>query len=242
MIYRRWIIMGILSMFFGCRQSGPYQFKDGQWYYRDLLIEAADAKSFEPLNAFFARDRHTGFFKNKQIGESKGLYFKALNEHYAKDDEHVFYAEVYRKGQEYFSIKHDRIVILDADPLKVRVINDDFIADDKHVFFKGKVFPSNDPENFQVLDYGYAKDSRQVYFDTQVLPEPDASNLVILDLHYIKDNKQVFYLEMDYSSGKMKSILIKDADAASFTTETSGNDSGDAKDQHHSYLQGKRLK
>ncbi len=213
MIYRRWIIMGILSMLFGCRQSGPYQFKDGQWYYRDLLIEAADAKSFEPLN-----------------------------EHYAKDDQHVFYAEVYRKGQEYFSIKHDRILILDAEPLKVRVINDDFIADDKRVFFKGNVFPSDDPEKFQVLDYGYAKDSRRVYFDTQVLPQPEASSLVVLDLHYIKDNKQVFYLEMDYSSGKMKSILIKDADAASFTTETSGNDAGDAKDKHHTYLQGKRVK
>src|SRR5262249_45612959 len=122
------LTMGLLSFLFGCgadeysgKRGGPWQQKEGAWHYRELPIEGADAKSFA-----------------------------VLNDNYAKDKDNVYYGDTYRKGQEYYTVKHSRLRVLkDVDAATFRYLNYDYSRDKSSVFYEGVRFPVKDVETFE---------------------------------------------------------------------------------------------
>ena len=168
--------MGLVSFLFGCgdektsgQQAGPWQQKEGAWYYRELPIEGADAKTFE-----------------------------VLNDNYAKDKGEVYYGDTYRKGQEYYLIKHSRLRVLKgADPATFRYLNYDYSRDKSSVFYEGVAFPVKDVDTFELIDRAYARDRVTAYYHQQPIPGSDGSTFAVIDGGYSKDARQVFYSTLE---------------------------------------------
>jgi len=135
--------MGLLSFLFGCgEKEGPFQQKEGAWYYLETLIEGADAKSFQ-----------------------------VLSKHYAKDKNRVYHGDTYRDGREYYMIKHSRAKVLEgADPATFRYLNYDYARDRASVFYEGVAFPVKDVETFELLDRAFARDRVSGYYQQRPIP------------------------------------------------------------------------
>ena len=94
-----------------CGKSEPeFVLKDGAWHYRTAAIAQADAASFKPLDS-----------------------------HYAKDRRQVYWGDSYRKGQEYYSIRHDRVLaIAGADAQSFRLLPHDYARDAASLYYEGR--------------------------------------------------------------------------------------------------------
>jgi hypothetical protein len=188
------LAMGLLSFLFGCgddeysrKKGGPWQQKEGAWHYRELPIESADAKSFE-----------------------------VLNDNYAKDKGNVYYGDTYRKGQEYYTIKHSRLRVLkDVDPATFRYLNYDYSRDKSSVFYEGVAFPVKDIETFELIDREYARDRITAYFRQRPIAGSDGSTFTIMEGGYSKDARHIFYSGLN-PSGTERSTLVKGARQESF--------------------------
>ncbi len=168
----RMIAMGLLSFLFGCseedkpyRKTGPFYQKEGQWYYRDLRIEDADAKSFT-----------------------------VINDNYAKDKDNVYFGDTYRKGQEYYTVKHSRLRLLKGvDPATFRYLNYDYSRDKSSVFYEGVAFPVKDIETFELIDREYARDRVTAYYRRRQIAGSEGITFAIIGGGYSKDANHIFY-------------------------------------------------
>ena len=238
--------MGILSFLLGCRARNPYYKQKGTWYYDDRVINVTAADKFTPLNNRFARTIHAGYYRGSVIDSSDGPSFEALNEHYAKDKASVFYCDTYRKGQEYYTIKHNSIIkITNAEPGTFACLEQGYAKDSKNVYYEGYAFPVKDVAGFQVLDYGFAKDHYTGYFEQKSVAGSDGESFTVVDSHYAKDKKSVFYCSINRdepNAPRIVSLLIKGADAATFVLATDSTGKTDASDKNARYLNGIKLK
>lgn len=182
--------MGLLSFLFGCgEKEAPFQQKGGAWHYRELPIEGADPKSFQ-----------------------------ALNDNYAKDKDRVWYGDTYRKGQEYYLIKHPRLKVLDADAATFRYLDYDYARDKSSVFYEGVAFSVKDIATFELIDRAYARDRVTGYYYQRPIPGSDGSSFAMLGHGYSKDARHVFYstLEPRGTEPIRRSIPVKGAKPDSF--------------------------
>jgi hypothetical protein len=207
------LAMGLLSFLFGCGETkNPFEQKDGAWYYLESLIEGADAKTFQ-----------------------------VLNENYAKDKDRVYYGDTYRKGQEYYAIKHSRVKVLDrADPATFRYLNYDYARDKSSVFYEGVAFAIKDIGTFELIDRAYARDRVTGYYHQRPIPGSDGASFVVLGSSYSRDARQVFYstLVPRGTDPIRRSTPIKGALPESFKVLDSD---GYAADASQAYYQGEVL-
>ena len=198
--------MGLLAFLFGCgddnppgQKGGPWQQKEGAWYYRELPIEGADAKSFE-----------------------------VLNDNYAKDKNDVYYGDTYRKGQEYYMIKHSRLRVLKgADPATFRYLNYDYSRDKSSAFYEGVAFPVQDIETFELIDRAYARDRVTAYYQQRPIPGSDGSSFAVIEGGYSRDARHIFYSGLD-PRGTERSTALKGARPESFQVLGGGGYAADA--------------
>lgn len=235
------LVMGILSFLFGCSDSSSYKKENGQWYYKELLLEARPDGSLKAINEFFAHDSRQAFYRNAVIAGSDAESFKALSEHYAKDKAHVYYCDTYRKGQEYYAILHNSIsVISDADPLTFTYLESNYAKDRSQAFYEGKSFPVRDAGSFRLLEYGFAKDSLRGYYLQTEIAESHGKTFVNLDNEYSKDARYVYFSKVqtrtDSASVPVTKIL-QTADVSSFEVLEKGY----AKDSKSVFYKGKPL-
>jgi hypothetical protein len=197
------IAMGLLSFLFGCGEKEvPFHRKDGAWHYRELPIEGADAKSFQ-----------------------------AINDNYAKDKARVYFGDTYRKGQEYYMIKHSRLRVLDsADPATFRYLNHDYARDKASVFYEGVAFAVKDIETFELIDREYARDRVTAYYHQRPIPGSDGSTFAVIESSYSRDAKQIFYstLEPRGTDPIRRSTPVKGARLDSFKVLGGGGYAADA--------------
>ena len=184
-------IMGLLSFLFGCAEKeAPFQEKGGLWHYRELRIEDADAKTFQ-----------------------------VINENYARDKGRVYYGDTYRKGQEYYMIKHSRLRVLDgADPATFRYLNYDYARDKAAVFYEGVAFPVKDVQTFELIDRAFARDRVTGYYQQRPIPGSDGTSFTRVDDRYSKDARHVFHsaTEPRGTDPIRRSTLVKGALPGSF--------------------------
>jgi len=103
-------IVFLVAAVAACEKAPPPFAREGSvWRYKGTVVEEADAPSFAPLS-----------------------------DHYAKDRQRVYYADTYRKGQEYYSVAHPRVVeIAGADAATFRYMERGYARDASRVYFEG---------------------------------------------------------------------------------------------------------
>jgi hypothetical protein len=216
------IQMGLLAFLFGCGNQGPYQKKQGEWYWKDERMTVAPGASVTPLNSQFAKADNEAFFRSSPISGADGHSFEALNDHYAKDARRVYYCDDYRDGKEYFLIKHIRIVAIPgADAASFRMLDDYYARDSARVYFDGVPFAVADVASFEVLSYVHARDHVTGYYVQRPVPGSDGRTFVSVDEHYSKDRANVFYSGLailNGGAGEMRNVKLPGADAASFAS------------------------
>jgi len=185
------LAMGLLSFLFGCGEKDePFRQKEGAWYYLETAIEGADAKSFQ-----------------------------VLSKHYAKDKNRVYHGDTYRKGQEYYMIKHTRVRVIDgADAATFRYLDHEYARDRTSMFYEGTAFPVKDIESFELLDFAFARDRVTGYYRQRPIPGSDGSTFAVIDSSYSRDARQVFYsaLEPRGTGPNRWTTLVKGARPDSF--------------------------
>lgn len=235
------VVTGILSFLFGCSDSSSYKKENGQWYYKDVLLEAEPNGSLKPLDEYFALDSRNVFYRNAVIPGSDAASFTALSEHYAKDKAHVYYCETYRKGQEYYAVLHNRIsVISDADPLTFTYLESNYAKDRSKAFYEGKSFPVRDATTFKMLEYGFAKDTLRGYYLQTEIAESHGMTFVSLDNEYSKDAQNVYFSTMQTRTDSASvpiTWIVQNAASSSFEVLEKGY----AKDHKNVFYKGKPL-
>lgn len=223
--------------------GGPYHQKDGMWFFENEHMRVPDGEKVTALNNRFARTPTLAFYRSSIIEGADAATFQALTEHYAKDKNHVWYADTYRKGQEYFSIVHDRILELsDADPATFVSLdtphaeNDlGYAKDSRHVWFEGQRMTIGDIASFQVQSYGFARDNTTGYYMREPVPGSDGRTFAQIDDAYSRDARHIFF--SDVVLGQPTQIvnrIVEGADMATFAPLERGY----AKDARAVYFDG----
>jgi len=239
---RLFALMGLLSFLFGCDKKGDYHRKGGDWYYKDHKLTMESSAGFTPLNATFARASDHGYYRDQRITQSDGATFEALSEHYARDRARVFYGDTYRKVEEYWAVRYNRVVAIDgADPSTFQYLGSDHGKDARHVYLAGRPVPVRDVGSFVLLDHGFSRDTLTGYYHLHVVPGSDGATFVGLANHYARDGKSVFHAALVYRANstpeRLRSVRIDGADIATFTAL----DDGYAKDSRRIYFEGRNI-
>lgn len=197
---RKAIMFAALLALIGCSPTGPYTKKDGAWYFERDQVPVPAGETLKPLNRRFAKSETMAFFRATPIPDAHIPSFEALSEHYARDRSQVWWADTYRKGQEYFSIVHDRITPLEgADPASFVVLDQDYARDRSRVWYEGKSFTA-DAATFEVLDYGFGRDTVSGYYMREPIPGSDGKTFEIIDDEWSKDAGRVFWSDIDLTA------------------------------------------
>lgn len=171
--------------------------------------------------------------------------FEALDEQYARDKARVYFCDTYRKGQEYYTVKYNRIDVLgSADTASFRVINGGYARDAKQLFYEGKRMAVKDLESFVPLEHPYAKDKLVGYYVRTPVAGSDGASFTVLNGHYAKDKVHVYYSYVQRGEpnvpGVPRSVRVIGADVATFEVLSGGDEDADAKDKLGRFKQGKR--
>lgn len=232
-------MVGLVSLLTGCSSKEPYQQRNGVWTFEDQPITLQPGEHLTPLIASFAKTERHGYFRGLPLETSDGGSFEALNEHYAKDRQWVYYCDAYRVGQDYFSSPRRRVNVLEADPASFKILKTGYARDAKKLFFEGQPFPVKDLNSFEILEYGFARDRISGYYQQTIIPGSNGGNFAVLDNHYSKDKAHVFYSYNDLNTSPvvLRHQRLDGAMPDSFTTLESGY----AKDAKRVYHKGKPL-
>ena len=208
----------------GCGDGAGYRRVDGEWRYEDLPVPTADPASFRPLNATFARDAQRGFYRGSPVAGSEGLSFEALSVHEARDRRAVYWADTYRKGQEYWSIRHLRVVELAAaDPASFRVLGHGYSRDHRQAWFEGEPFKVRDVASFEPLNTMFARDKVRGYYERIEIAGSDGASFSMVDphdLYYARDRHRVYHARIDVDTqpdrARPSVTVVPGADPATF--------------------------
>jgi DKNYY family len=196
----------------GCSREAPYQLRQGRWTFEGQPVAGADTASFQALNATFARDHKTGYYRGVAIPDSEGESFQALSENDARDSRTVWYADTYRKGQEYWTIKHQRVsVVAGADAASYRHLGEDYTVDRHRAYYTGLPFAVRDAASFEVLGSGYTRDRLRGYFERQEIAGSDGARMVLLDIHesrHAQDGQRVYYADIELGDPKRRAYPL----------------------------------
>ena len=206
-----------------CKKSGYEKTKEGSVYYKDRRVDEADYASFEELNEVFAHDKSRGYYRGIAITGAAGASFKALDDHYGKDQTTVFYCDNYIDFKLFETTRKDKIVRVpnaDADSF-VAIANEnvyDYAKDKFRCYYKGVGFAVNDIASFAPLDYSFGKDNKTGYFNLKPVAGSTGRSFTVLSRNFAKDGRTAYYAWSLVDGPAPAGIqAIKSADPASFT-------------------------
>ncbi len=219
----------------GCGDSG-YEKRSGVWHYDDQPIRRKLAEPFKPIKGAFARDAEVGYYRGSPIAESDGPTFEPLDDHYARDKLNAYFCDTYRKGQEVYTHKYSRVILLEGvAPGSFRVLKDRYARDDTKLFFEGGHVPVKDINTFEILSSDFQRDRVTGYYMRRPIPGSDGSTFAVVDDGYSKDKAGIYYSSHDRDDGAMryKTLRIAGASPASFVAKGAGY-AVDAQQAYHS--------
>lgn len=151
-------------------------------------------KNFEVLNGSFGKNDTAVFYKEHLIEGADPGTFTALDDHYAKDENKVFYCNEERESQNYYLTQRNIIFkINDADPQSFDVLGDQYAKDKSAAYYKGLAFGVKDPDSLNIIEARFLKDRFRVYFDQKTVENADPSSFQIMNNHYARDRHTVYY-------------------------------------------------
>ncbi|MBU2524693.1 DKNYY domain-containing protein [Patescibacteria group bacterium] len=231
--------------------------------YEDIVLEDANADSFELISRFFAKNDKNVFLIDplppKKIEGANPKTFIVLEETLdrilGKDDKNVYFYEK---------------VLKDADPKSFRIVNKSYTRDDKTIFYQDEPRYDIDVKSFEVLHWDTVKDKNNVYDSNgQVVEGADPNtfqsykstkgvNFFFVDKNYVWQgygkieglDPASFKVICDLTYGMSSEIYIKDkkgvyynetiipnADPATFKC-TEGSPDFEAEDKKYKYRYG----
>jgi len=227
MLSRPSLILTLLLAAFGlaaCDSSG-YHRSSGEWTHGDHAFTPQDPATFKPLDDRFARDAVRGYYRGSVVAGSDGASFIVVSENEARDKSNVYYCDTYRKGQEYWSIKHLRIERIEgADPATYTSIGEGYSRDRRHVYAEGVPFKVREPATFEPLGGDFARDSQRGYYARTEIPNSDGPSFETIDARhpaYARDRTSGYYGYLDLDTPREANVrprevvrTLRDADPA----------------------------
>ena len=212
-----WFALSLLTGFTGlsgCDVRSGYTQKDGLWNYGGTRqFVPVDAGSFKPIDDIFAKDARHGYYRGSVIEGSLGKSFEVLSEHEARDALSVFYADTYRKGQEYYTQRHNRVLaIAGADPVSYRPLAHDYSRDARQVYYEGIAFKVRDVASFEPLDARYARDTQRGYYERIEIPGSHGPSFALLDVRaaeFARDRAQVYHGSIDTTEANAPKPVLR---------------------------------
>jgi hypothetical protein len=115
--------------------TGGYGRDAARVYFEGVAFSVQDAASFTVLEYSFAKDRFTGYYLQEPIAGSDGPTFTGIDNHYAKDKDHVFYSWLNTGGSGSAAVK---TVALDgAQPAGFVALDSGYAKSGDIVFYQG---------------------------------------------------------------------------------------------------------
>jgi hypothetical protein len=201
----------------------------GHYYYQHKKLNV-DAATFEMVNKGFFKDKHWVYYTDwdsLRTTTYSSLGFTKLNDHYAFNNENLYYNSYV-----------DRNPLKDENNMSIEVIsiskeapialNDFFVKVDGSIFYKGYELKEAKADSFVALSEYVGKDDQRVFYEMTPLIDADPLTFVFLDGLFAKDALHVYW------NGK----LLKGADPGSF--QITGHATGE--DNNYKYSREDRVK
>lgn len=181
------MLSGIVSF---TRCSSGYK-KDGD----KVLFNGKEVdKDLKILNKVFAKNDSTVFFKEYPVTGAAISSFTALDEHYAKDRNTVYYCDEYREGQNYYLTKRTTVDrVKNADPASFSVIESGYAKDKIRAYSEGIGFAVKDVATIEVINGRFIKDKTGVYFEKAPVQGSDAASFRVVNNNYAQDTAHIYY-------------------------------------------------
>lgn len=253
------LLTGILPLL---RCSSGYREKDGKVTFNGRQITD---KYFVVLNNAFAKDSTTAWYKERSVSEADVTTFVAIDEHYAKDKNNVYYCDEYREGQHYYLTKRQVIAkIKKALPSSFAGLKYGYAKDGERAYFEGVAFAVKDVATFISIDPHFTKDDLQAYLNCKPIAGSNGKTFELMADNFAKDTANIYYYGytgegqhnicalpcdrqsfeiLDYRYSKDKAhvfflgFTVKDADGATFKILGSGY----SKDKAAVYFEAKQV-
>lgn len=185
------VVFGIVPM---VRCGAGYQKKNGKVTFNGKEIAN---KNFVVLNDAFGKDDTAAYYKEYSISGADIKTFTALDRHYAKDANTVYYCDEEREGQNYYLTKHSVIKsIKGAKPATFTILGDGmegYAKDSEQAYYGGTGFKVTDVTTLTVINGRFVKDQYAVYFDQVRVTNADPASFQVVNEFYAKDAQRVFY-------------------------------------------------
>lgn len=158
-----------------------------QAFYKGLVINNSDGKSFQPLEGGFSKDSKRVFYMYQSIRNADSKSFQVINKGpFSYDDHNIYF---YWKS-------------IGAKDINSFEVIDALGAKDNQYYYKTSIagdslhigkYPIKDKNTFQLLDHRYSKDKFQVYFDGEIVQGADSKTFEVIDYAKGQDSKSLFY-------------------------------------------------
>ena len=173
------------------RCSSGYKTEDGKVTFDGEVITD---KSFIVLSDEFAKDSTSAYYKRYPIPSTDLSTFTAVDEHYAKDNNKVYYCNEYREGQNYYLTKRSTILILhNANPQKFTSLGHGYAADGMHAWFEGTAFKVKDLASLKSMNSQFVKDDVQAYYNRKPVVGSDGKTFQTINSEYAKDTAHIYF-------------------------------------------------
>lgn len=203
------MLTGILPLF---KCSSGYKEDKGKITFNGKEITD---KNFVVLNKAFAKDSTTAYYKEWPFSYADVATFEAVDEHYAKDRNKVYYCDEYREGQNYYLTKRQTIMeVSNAQPASFEVIGYGYARDQARAYFEGLAFNVKDITTLKSIDLHFANDDVQAYLNLQPIAGSDGKSFELINQNYAKDKAHIYYY--GYTGDKSHDIGILPCDRATF--------------------------
>lgn len=173
-------------------------------YYSSILLENADAETFEVLYVdtskgdiatFYAKDKNNVYYKERLIKDADVSSFAVLL--HPDYDTIVDYIPKTAVDNKYAYFKDNIIPGIDPATVYPFTVHRAWQAG-KDIIYKGKVIKNIDLDNFHKIEGDIYTDNKRVYYKILPIENIDPAKIVILSNNYIKDDNGLCYLEEDW--------------------------------------------
>ncbi len=235
------IVLTASAMLWAC-EDGAYEKRDGQWHFDGHLIEVKHPRRFTPLGkahdatSVFAKDPEVAYFRGTVIEGSDGSTFTPLDAHYARDKARVYFCDTFRKGQEYYLTKYNRVAVLDGVSLgSFRLLTHGYARDTTRLYYEGIHVPVADLESFELLEDSFQRDRIRGYYMRRPIAGSDGSTFRVMDAGYSRDTSSVFFAHYRAEDPELlnTTVRVKGASPAEFVVKGGGY-AVDSKRVYHS--------
>lgn len=173
-------------------------------YYSSILLENADAETFEvmcvntpkgDITTFYAKDKNHIYYKERLVQQADISTFSILL--HPDYDTIIDYIPKTAVDSKYTYFKDSIIPDINPNTVYPFIIHRAWQAE-TNIIYKGKVIKNIDLDNFHKIEGDIYTDNKRVYYKILPIENINPEKVIILSNNYIKDDNGLCYLEEDW--------------------------------------------